>query len=316
MAKKNVIFDREKLRFRRDKKRWKKVLGRIGGYLLAAIPLSFVLFAIFSIFITTDEDRRLKAENAAYSSHYDELVEGQRLLREEVDYLTLRDGNIYRSLFYNDAPSPSLSGEVDFLKVTDTIPDAGLLKYTAGRLDRAEKTAGRVEENFEAITDLLGKGSAVPPMSLPIKDLSLAQIGASSGEKINPFFKVPLPHQGIDFIVLQGTDIFAAASGTVTAVSTDRKGLGNYVEIEHQGGYRTRYVHLSEISVKPGQAVSRGDRIGASGISGNSFAPHLHYEVIRDSLSLEPTAFFFADLSPTAYSNLLYMAERTGQSLD
>ena len=102
----------------------------------------------------------------------------------------------------------------------------------------------------------------------------------------------------------------------MTAVSTDRKGLGNYVEIEHQGGYRTRYVHLSEISVKPGQAVSRGDRIGASGISGNSFAPHLHYEVIRDSLSLEPTAFFFADLSPTAYSNLLYMAERTGQSLD
>lgn len=312
----NVIFDRDKLRFRRDKKRWRKILGRIGGYLLAAIPLSFVLFGLFSLVITTDEDRRLKAENAAYRSHYDELVESQRLLRQEVDYLTIRDGNIYRSLFYNDAPSPSLSGEVDFLKVGDSIPDAGLLKYTAERLDRAEKAAGRVEENFEAITALLGNGSVIPPMSLPVKNLSLAQIGASNGEKMNPFFKVPLPHDGIDFIVLQGTDVYASASGTVVSVGTDRKGLGNHVEIEHQGGYRTRYGHLGEIFVKTGQSVTRGERIASSGISGNCFAPNLHYEVLLDTLSMEPTAFFFADLSPTAYTNLLYMAERTGQSLD
>ena len=296
----------------------KKVLTAMLRYFLAAIPVSVVLFFLATLVTRTDADRYLIAENSAYRDHYDELVRRSRLLSDEVEYLTLRDHAIYRTLFYNDAPSPALKGEVDFMHLADTTSNENILKHTSLRIDRCEKTAASVRENFEEISRLLSaRGNAVPlPMSLPLDDLSFAQIGAGTGEKVNPFYKVGFPHYGLDFIVMQGTEVRAAADGTVSEVSESRKGHGRTVEITHGDGYTSVYSHLSEIKVVRGQRVRKGQIIATTGISGNSFAPHLHYEIRKDSVALDPTGFFFADLTPTAYTNLLYMAERTGQSLD
>ena len=81
--------------------------------------------------------------------------------------------------------------------------------------------------------------------------------------------------------------MLAVADGTVTAVETSRKGQGNVVEITHEGGYVTRYAHLSDIKVSRGQRVQRGRRIASVGISGNSFAPHLHFELLKDGEYLD-----------------------------
>ena len=88
------------------------------------------------------------------------------------------------------------------------------------------------------------------------------------------------------------------------------------VEIDHGNGYVTRYAHLADVEVREGRRLEKGTRIGYVGVSGNSFAPHLHYEVLKDTLVLDPVNHLFASVSPEEYMNILIMAVSTGQSLD
>ena len=72
-----------------------------------------------------------------------------------------------------------------------------------------------------------------------------------------------------------------------------RGGFGKYIIINHGHGYETKYLHLSKINVKKGQSVVRGEVIGATGNSGRSTAPHLHYEVIYNGTPQNPLNYFF-----------------------
>ena len=80
--------------------------------------------------------------------------------------------------------------------------------------------------------------------------------------------------------------------------------------------YLTRYAHLENTRVLKGQKVTRGQRIGQVGMSGNSFAPHLHYEIQKDTLLMDPLNYLFASVSPDEYMRMLFMSVNTGQSMD
>ena len=99
-------------------------------------------------------------------------------------------------------------------------------------------------------------------------------------------------HQGVDFGArtpnVDGDPIFASDGGIVTNYTGVRGAYGNIVEIDHGNGYKTRYAHLSEISVSVGQVVSRGDVIGAMGNTGRSTATHLHFEIRRNGRAINP----------------------------
>ena len=123
-------------------------------------------------------------------------------------------------------------------------------------------------------------------------------------------------HNGLDMIAPAGQPVHAAADGVVCNIIKSRKGLGNVVEIDHGNGYMTRYAHLADIEVSKGRKVEKGKRIGYVGVSGNSFAPHLHYEVMRDTLVLDPVNYMFASVTPGDYANILVMSVATGQSMD
>ena len=92
----------------------------------------------------------------------------------------------------------------------------------------------------------------------------------------------------------------AAADGVVAEITRSRKGLGNVVTIDHGNGYKTRYAHLADIAVSRGRIVKKGARIGDVGVSGNSFAPHLHYEVRVDGQKVDPLQYY--DGSGLSYS--------------
>ena len=76
------------------------------------------------------------------------------------------------------------------------------------------------------------------------------------------------------------------------------------------------YAHLSDISVKKDQKVTKGQKIGSVGMSGASYAPHLHYEVLKDGEYMDPVNYIFASVSPEEYANMLFMAVNTQQSMD
>lgn len=112
------------------------------------------------------------------------------------------------------------------------------------------------------------------------------------GHGVKPGF-----HPGVDYGTPVGTPITASADGVVAQIGNDKAGWGNYVLIDH-GGVSTRYAHLSQVLVRMGQHIRRGQIIGKSGGlkgaagSGNSTGPHLHAEVIRGGKTVNPQGFF------------------------
>ena len=118
----------------------------------------------------------------------------------------------------------------------------------------------------------------------------LLRISSPFGWRSDPIKGIRRRHDGIDLPGRLGDGVFATGSGHVT-VAGWAGGYGNLVEIGHPGGVRTRYGHLSEIMVSPGERVKQGQRIGRVGSTGRSTGPHLHYEVRSQGLPADPLAF-------------------------
>ena len=101
-------------------------------------------------------------------------------------------------------------------------------------------------------------------------------------------------HAGIDLANRPGTPIFATANGTVEFAGTRGK-LGRTVIINHGNGLKTIYGHLNKFTVKKGQEVTRGDKIGEMGNTGYSTAPHLHYAITVDGRSVNPAKYIIPE---------------------
>ena len=295
---------------------WTRV-RRVLVFFVASLSMAVLYYVIFALVFSTDEEKRLRTENKAYESELPELEEKERLLSDVVEGLRIKDDRIYEEIFHASAPNVDPISAIDILSGLDTIPDRELVRATEARLEKLEARAGSIEENFMEIARYLKNDTIViPPMALPLEKFSFAQTGASTGDKVNPFYKVKIRHNGLDMISASGEPVHAAADGVVAEITRSRKGLGNVVTIDHGNGYKTRYAHLADIAVSRGRMVKKGVRIGDVGVSGNSFAPHLHYEVLKDSLVLDPVSHFFASVGPEEYVNMLIMSSMTGQSMD
>lgn len=310
------IFDRD-FRFRKDKTSVWTIVRKILLFFLTTLSLAILYYVIFALVFSTDEERSLIQENRMYEKVFPEMNVKEELLSDVVDGLVIKDDMIYEEIFHTSAPDMDPGSSLDFLMGIDSAGDDDIVKHSASRLKIMERAVGAVEDNFLDIFRLVASEDMVmPPMSNPMNGFSFAQTGASVGDRINPFYKVQIRHDGLDMIAPAGEPVYASADGKVSNIIRSRKGLGNVVVIEHDGGYVTRYAHLADIEVRKGRKIRKGDRIGYVGVSGNSFAPHLHYEVLRDTLVLDPVNFMFASVTPEDYVNMLILSASTGQSMD
>jgi len=128
-----------------------------------------------------------------------------------------------------------------------------------------------------------------PPSISPIADY--LKISSPFGKRMHPIHKVVKMHKGTDFPAPIGTPVLATSDGRIIKAETKSTGYGNNIVIEHDSVYQSKYAQLSEINVKVGQLVKKGDTIGKVGSSGASTAPHLHYEVIENGKHVDPENF-------------------------
>ena len=314
---KNYEFDRSSFSFKKVHRSFVNLLRNVVQIVLISACMALVTYFILSTFIRTDTEKRLARENNMYEKVYDQMLEREQMIGDAVSSLQYKDNEIYREIFSADAPGMDPVNSIGFLASSDSLPNKDIVQYSKVKADAMMAAADQIETRLKEIQDLCQENAkTLPPLSSPLKDISYAQVGAAVGEKVNPFYKVPIEHNGLDIISLQGEPVYATASGYVSDVIESRKGQGNVVEITHPGGYVTRYAHLSDIQVRKGVQVRKGACVGYVGITGNSFAPHLHYEVIKDGQYLDPVNFLFASVSPDEYLNMMYMSVNTGQSMD
>lgn len=304
-------------RFRKVNHTLWNVLLLVVKYALLSVLLAAVYYGILAAFVSTDTEKQLQRENELYERLYPGMLERKAMVSDAIDYLQLRDARIYKDVFYASAPSLDPVASTDFFSGSDTIPDRNILKYTSLKADALLAAGARIEAALQEVEARYAQpDSVLPPLSLPLEDISYVQVGASVGDKMNPFYKVNARHNGLDVIATPGDPVLAAAKGRVTRVVRSFKGEGNVVEITHAGGYLTRYCHLGDIYVSQGQAVAAGRKVAAVGLSGNSLVPHLHFEILKDGQYRDPVHYFFASVSPSDYANMLYMSVNTGQSMD
>ena len=134
------------------------------------------------------------------------------------------------------------------------------------------------------------------PAIQPISNKDLRRTASGYGVRIDPIYRTPRFHSGMDF--------------------SAKVGYGNCLIIDHGYGYQTLYGHMSKFKKRVGQKVTRGEVIGEVGNTGKSTGPHLHYEVIVRGKYDNPSKYYYMDLSPEEYDRMIQIAENHGQVMD
>jgi murein DD-endopeptidase MepM/ murein hydrolase activator NlpD len=133
----------------------------------------------------------------------------------------------------------------------------------------------------------------VSDLQLPVQ----APISSNYGMRLDPFSRQPRFHKGVDLAAPEGMSVVPAMSGTVISAGYDN-GYGNSVLVQHSGSLQTRYAHLGSINVKVGDTISSQDILGTVGNTGRSTGSHLHFEVIQNGTSVNPSEGLALHRSP------------------
>ncbi len=287
------------------------------GLLLGVIGI-FLAFQ----FIDSPKEATLRRENQQLQVEY-ELINKQLADMEDVlSDVERRDDNVYRVIFEAD-PIPSNVrmagiGGVNRYKDLEGFANSELVIGTRKRLDKIAKrmvVQSRSLDDVSAMVlrkqDMLASIPSVEP--IPSDE---TRVSSGFGSRMHPIYKIMRPHQGLDFTSPTGTAIHATGDGTVEFAGYNTSGFGIHVILDHGYGYQTVYGHMSEVKVRRGQKVKRGDVIGEVGSTGLSTGPHLHYEVHKDGVPMDPVNFLFNSLSPEEYAKMVEVAGNAGQSMD
>ncbi len=298
-------------------------LLRVFGFFAAAF-VTAALIAYFAFrFVGSPYEKQLRAENEQLEYELQRLNEQVRSINQQMATLEKRDNEVYRSIFEASPIPDSLrtveAERAEEIAKVESLPE-GQLVYaidTTVRRIRARITAQ--QKSYTELAKLVDKKEdilAATPAIQPVSNKDLNRIASGYGYRIDPVYKTIKMHAGLDFAAPQGTPIYATADGVVKTAGQSSGGYGNHVVINHGFGYETLYGHMVRIKARNGQRVKRGEVIGYVGSTGKSTGPHCHYEVHKNGQKLDPVYFFYNDLSPQQFDQLLKQASASNQSLD
>lgn len=323
MKKVKYYYNTLTLRYEKYEVSLRTIFLRIIGLISAVLVFSFIIVVIAYSYIDSPKEKALKREISELQLQYDNLNQQLDQMQRVMGDLQDRDDNIYRVIFEAE-PIPSSvrqagSGGMNKYRELMDYENSELMVSTSRKLDQIRKGLYIESKSYDEISLLIKKKAEVLasiPAIQPISNKDLKHIASGFGMRIDPIYKIPKMHEGLDFAANTGTPVYATGNAMVTTVEYGSTGYGNEIILTHMVGYQTLYGHLSRIAVKQGQKVKRGDLIGYVGSTGKSTAPHLHYEVWKNGTKLNPISFFFNDLSPAQYEEMLKIADQSNQSFD
>ena len=262
---------------------------KISANLVYSLCLGFILLVLTNLFFSFDffgeiRDRvrssHLEKENEYLEGKLADLNSAVSELKHQMADLMEKE-EMVRMVF----GLPEVDPQLREVGIGGPMPSqfsgqSPLVKQAQGigvELDKLIRQTRFEKESFHQLySDLSDKKDILDhtPSIRPTK----GYLSRGFGIKIDPFTGTKQPHLGIDLAADIGTPVYATADGTVSFVGRDR-GLGRMIRINHLSGYTSVYAHLSQVKVKRGEQVKRGDLIATVGNTGYSTGPHLHYEV-------------------------------------
>lgn len=289
----------------------------------ALFGLVMLLVLLSSPLIETPKEIAQAREIDNYQLQYEQLNRKMQQIESVLDNLQDRDNQIYRVIFEANPISEDVRkagfGGVNRYADLEGFENSELVVSTTKRMEILSKQVVVQSKSLDEIQRMaLDKEvllSAIPSIQ-PINNEDLRRMASGYGWRTDPFTKTRRKHKGMDFSAPTGTPIYATSDGKVIRVDGRAAGYGKHIRIDHGFGYVTLYAHLSKYNVSRGQEVKRGDVIGFVGNTGRSVAPHLHYEIRKDGVAVNPINFYYEDLNTEEFNALLEAANRENQSLD
>jgi murein DD-endopeptidase MepM/ murein hydrolase activator NlpD len=284
---------------------WHLVLGSIALLFMMSLISSLLTYWTLKSGIKEKWPMVYKVISVATA---EEFASRDRYLRENLNAMALKLGEVQAKLVTLEALGERVSGLAgvnpkDFnLKQT---PGSGGV-YVPGKeissdqlssaLDALNTATSNRSDMFSLMEQKL-LDARLQKMMIPTKQpVQEGYVGSGFGWRMDPFNKGSAMHTGLDFVADVGTPILAAAGGVVM-ISEPHPGYGNVVDLDHGSGLVTRYAHASKVFVKAGDLVKPGQKIAEVGTTGRSTGPHLHFEVLVDSVAQDPARFLAAGAS-------------------
>lgn len=310
-------------RFEKLELSWKVRLLRILGVVSAALVTATITVAIAFQFLDSPKEKQMREEMHLLREGYGNLQKELDALENNIAQLEERDNNIYRAVF-EAQPLPDSIRKGKNYSVVDAntmafIPSEeliGSMHNSITSLRQRLKVQASSYDTLQKLVEAKERMLSSIPAIQPVSNRTLDRVASGFGYRIDPIYKTPKMHTGIDFTAATGTPIYATGDGAITEAGYDNGGYGNNVVINHGYGYKSLYGHMKKIKVRVGDRVKRGEVIGWVGSTGKSTGPHLHYEIIKNGEKIDPIHFFFNDLTAADYERLTKIAAANNQSFD
>lgn len=193
----------------------------------------------------------------------------------------------FLSLHAEEKPSSNAGSAEGLLATTEQ-----MIEHLILQIDRQKENHPEINQPAESDRPYFSSIPNIKPVN--------GRITSGFGMRVHPVYKSVMFHSGTDFAAPEGTRVQATGDGFVSFSGYDR-GYGQKVTINHGYGFQTVYAHLSKSLVRQGQRVSRGEIIALSGNTGVSTGPHLHYEIHKDNVKVNPAAYFFDNSNPDKF---------------
>jgi murein DD-endopeptidase MepM/ murein hydrolase activator NlpD len=324
MARNKYRFNPESLSYDRIRISIRTRLIQVVSFVIAISVIATACYLLSDLaHIELPKEKKLKREKEQL------VLENQRVSKElskmanVLEDLCQRDENIYRAIF-QAAPIPNTEREAGFGGTNRYVNLEGydfsnLVIETAKKLDKISKQIYIQSKSYDEVISLVKNKEemlACIPAIQPLTNKDLTRAASGWGMRIHPIYKIPMFHHGFDFTAPTGTKVYATGDGVIEKLEFNENGYGREILVNHGFGYSTRYAHLSAFNARLGQKVKRGDLIGFVGSTGRSTAPHLHYEVLINGTDVNPTLYFFNDLTSSEYQKMIQISTNSNQTFD
>lgn len=288
------------------------------------LVLGVVLLVIGMQVFDSPRERQLKRDLAVYERQMKHMQRVMKRNEAVLADLENRDNSIYRTLLeaepISDAVRRSGIPVYDSLYQFDGLDNAELIRSTQRRLDNLSKRLYVQSQSFDEVYRMASTKKERQdhiPAIMPLKK-NQCQIISGFGTRFHPILHYRRMHTGVDLSAKTGTPIYATGDGVVVTsgrCDASLSGYGIAVLVDHGFGYKTLYAHMSETKVKEGQHVKRGELLGLVGSTGLASGPHCHYEVWLNGTKVNPIYYFYNDLTPQEYEQVIEAANQENQCL-
>ena len=323
MAKVKYYYDSETLSYRKIKGKKRHKFARLGLTIVTAGIFMILGFVVLTPVFESPNEKKLKREleyiKLNEELHSKKLVQLEKVLED----LQVRDNNIYRVYFElnpvsNDKRAAGFGG-VNRYKSLEGFDNSEMIIGVSKNMDVLAKQLYMQSKSLDEIVKLAENKEellAAMPAIQPVRKENLTRMASGFGWRSDPFTKARKMHKGMDFTAPRGTPVYASGDGKVVRADNRSSGYGKHIRIDHGFGYVSLYAHLSKYNTRKGKHVKRGDLIGFVGNTGRSQAPHLHYEVRKNTRAINPINFYSGNLTPEEFVAMQKAAQIEGQSLD